>query len=125
LPSERWIAVEVIGPGGGRVISLKESATADSVELKQAGYYEIRRGSGRNQVLAVNPDPRESDLELIPADVLRMWQGSGREPASAATSEPGVSRPGLWHWLLRLALLAAFAEALVANRYLSSKSEAP
>ena len=125
LPSERGIAVEVIGPGGGRVISLKESATADSVELKQAGYYEIRRGSGRNQVLAVNPDPRESDLELIPADVLRMWQGSGREPASAATSEPGLSRQGLWHWLLRLALLAAFAEALVANRYLSSKSEAP
>lgn len=117
-------AVEVIAPGQRRALSLAEATTAQSLPLKHAGYYEVRRGNGRNQTVAVNPDPRESDLALIPSEMLALWNGAGgagEVAVSGQSAEP--ARQGWWQWVLLAALLAAAAESFVANRYLGRESE--
>ena len=68
--------MDIIGPDGKRPLSLKEAAAAESFQLAQAGFYQIHFANGRDALIAVNPDPRESDLEAIPDDVLKLWSGS-------------------------------------------------
>ena len=75
--------VEVTGPDGRRPLSLQEEATAQSFKLTHAGFYQIRFANGRDALIAVNPDRRESGLELVPEDVLRLWSGSGGTDAAA------------------------------------------
>lgn len=117
--NERGTAVEVTGPDGERVLSLQEATTAESLLLKRAGYYEVHRGNGRHQTLAVNPDPRESDLDIIPAETLALWRNSGRqEQGTEEAGAPERARRGLWQAVLLLALAAAAAESLAANRHL-------
>ena len=55
--------VEVIDPDGHRPLSLSEARTVESFRLQRAGYYQIRFADGRDAVIGVNPDRRESDLE--------------------------------------------------------------
>ena len=69
-------AVEVIDPDGHRPLSLSEARTAQSFRLERAGFYQIRFANGRDAVIGVNPDRRESDLEPIPEDVQQLWSGS-------------------------------------------------
>jgi hypothetical protein len=120
-------SVEVIGPDGKRPLSLAEEATAQSVQLTQAGFYQIRFASGKDALIAVNADPRESGLELIPDDVLKLWSGSpGGESAAgttAATAETTKNAYGLWWWVMLLILAAVLAECLVASQYLGTQRE--
>ncbi len=123
-PSERGTAVEVIGPDGRRALSLAEATTAEHVRLNRAGYYEVRRGSGRSTTVAANPDPRESDLTLMPAEVLELWRGAGSASEDATTQGTAQqSKRGLWQWVLLAALVVAAAESVVANRRLAGESE--
>src|SRR5277367_2129730 len=78
--------VEILGPDGRRPLSLQEEATAQSFKLTHAGFYQIRLANGRDALIAVNPDRRESGLDLIPEDVLKLWSGSGGTDASTQTS---------------------------------------
>ena len=120
--------VDIVGPDGKRPLSLKEAAAAESFQLAHAGFYQIRFANGRDALIAVNPDRRESDLETIPDDVLKLWIGSVGGDATAAATESAVQASnevsGVWWWVMLLLLVAALAESVLASRYLSTQREA-
>jgi hypothetical protein len=120
-------SVEVVGPDGKRPLSLSEEATAQSFRLGNAGFYHVRFATGRDTLIAVNPDPRESGLELIPDDTLKLWTGAN-EGAAQASETAGVTvanenNYGLWWWVMLLVLVAALAESFVASQYLGTQRE--
>jgi hypothetical protein len=120
--------VDVIGPDGKRPLSLKEAAVAQSFQLARAGFYQVRFANGRDALIAVNPDPRESDLAVIPDDVLKLWSGAGGVAPEAATAvaplqdERSVS--SLWWWVMLLLAITAVAETALASGYLGTQREA-
>jgi len=120
--------VEIIGPDGKRPLSLQEEATVQSFRLTHAGFYQMRFANGRDALIAVNPDRRESGLDLMPDDVLKLWSGNG-SPGVSATQTAGTaveqknSAYSLWWWFMLLILIAAVAESLVASRHLGTQRE--
>jgi hypothetical protein len=129
---EEAVGVEVIDPEGRRPLSLKEATSAQTYQVTQAGFYELRLANGRQDVIGVNPDRRESDLEVLPPDVLSLWAGKGAaEPGDASQAQAAASGPaedkskpyGLWWYVMLLALAAALAESWVASRYLGIRRE--
>ena len=120
-------SVEIVGPDGRRPLSLQEEATAQSFRLTRAGFYQIRFANGRDALIAVNPDRRESGMELIPEDVLKLWSGSGGSDVAvtqaAVAAEEKKSAYSLWWWVMLLILMAAVAESVVASRYLGTQRE--
>jgi len=119
-------AAEVIGPDGKRVLSLEEAAKAQSVRLDREGYYELRRTSGRQELIAVNADRRESDLEPASKETLALWQNTGEGGLAQGGAESGAqgeSRPvSYWRTMVVLLLAAALAESLLARRHLAHES---
>jgi hypothetical protein len=128
---EEAVSVEVIDPEGRRPLSLKEATSAQTYQVAQAGFYELRLANGRQDVIGVNPDRRESDLDILPADVLSLWTGKASDPGGNATEVAAATSPsedkskpyGLWWWVMLVALAAALAESWVASRYLGLKGE--
>jgi hypothetical protein len=118
--------VDIIGPDGKRPLSLKEAAAAQSFQLARAGFYQIRFANGRDALIAVNPDARESDLQSIPADVLKLWSGGagGAQPAAETAAEATNDVSSAWWWVMLLVLLAALGESALASRYLGTQREA-
>ena len=120
-------SVEVIGPDGKRPLSLGESRTAQTLRLEQAGFYQVRLANGRDMLIGVNPDRRESDLQPIAADVQKLWSGSagsGSAPAQAASSQgEGYRSVSLWWYVMLLALVVALAETAFASRYMGTQRE--
>ncbi|RSL15532.1 putative membrane protein (TIGR02226 family) [Edaphobacter aggregans] len=122
-------SVEIVGPDGKRPLSLQEEAAAQSLRLTRAGFYQIRFANGRDALIAVNPDRRESGLDLIPQDVLKLWSGSGNadvaatQGVAAAAGEEKKNAYSLWWWVMLLILIAAVAESVVASRYLGTQRE--
>jgi hypothetical protein len=117
-------SVVVVGPDGQRPLSLTEEASAQTLPLKQAGFYQIRFPSGRETLVAVNPDPRESSLKVIPDDVLGLW--SGNPAASPDQTTAVVARKAdasVWWWVMLLVLIAAATESVVASGYLGTQRE--
>jgi hypothetical protein len=119
--------VEVVDPDGHRPLSLNEAATAESLRLSRAGFYEVRMANGRQEVIGVNPDRRESNLEVVPDEALKLWRGSPTPSAPAALAgggAPAQKEPySLWWYIMMLVLLAALAESLLASRYLGTRRE--
>lgn len=120
-------ALEVLGPDGRRALSLKEAATAQSLQLTRPGFFELRRANGRRDVVAVNVDRRESDLATIPKESLDLWQGApaGAAPSNAATGQPQERPRTLWWYLVAALLAAAIFESILASRYLAVEKETP
>ena len=120
-------SVEVTDPEGRRPLSLSEARTAKSFRLEKAGFYQIRFADGRDAVIGVNPDRRESNLEPLAKDVQDLWSGSSQGGAPRpAGSEPAAakSRPlSLWWYVMLLALLVALTEAALANGYLGTQRQ--
>jgi len=119
--------VDVIGPDGKRPLSLKEAAAAESYQLTRSGFYQIRFANGRDALIAVNPDRRESDLEPIPEDTLKLWSGSSVASDAAGTetnTDAGNNLSSLWWWVMLLLTITALAESIVASRYLGTQREA-
>jgi hypothetical protein len=119
-------STEVIDPEGRRPLSLSEARSAQTFRLSRAGFYQIRFANGRDAVLAVNPDRRESNLEALPDDVLKLWSrnagGGATQPASAAAlREAPVS---IWWYVMLLALATALIEAAVASGHMGTQREA-
>ncbi len=128
-PVGEMTGIEVIDPTGRRPLSLSEARTAQSFRLSQAGFYQVHTVSGKDAVIGVNPDRRESDLEPIPEDVQRLWSGSAT-PAQQATDSaaqqpatPAGQPVSLWWYVILLALLTAVAETVVASGYLGTQRE--
>ncbi len=124
---EQAQGVEITDPEGKRPLTLGEAASAQSFQLAEAGYYQLRLADGRRDEIGVNPDPKESNLDVIPDDVLALWQGKGGQSSQAA-SAPGPASPNktpqsFWWYVMLLVLAAAIAESVLASRYLGTQRE--
>ena len=128
---ERAQGVEITDPQGKRPLTLGEAASAQSFQLTEAGYYQLRLADGRQDEVGVNPDPKESNLDVIPDDVLALWQGNGgktSQEAAAPSQSPGQPTPRktpqtIWWYVMLLVLAAGVAESVVASRYLGVQRE--
>lgn len=119
---DRSAAAEVVGPDGQRALSLKEAASALNFTVDREGFYEVRTASGRQQLIAVNADRRESDLTPIPEETLALWGGTGSGARTAAGGgDASAPEPySLWKYILIALLLVSLAESWLANRFTSA-----
>ncbi len=119
---EQSQGVEVTDPEGRRPLTLGEAAHAQSFQLTEAGYYQLRLANGRQNEVAVNPDPKESNLDVIPDDVLSLWQGKSTQssPESPATAAQHEIPQSLWWYVMLFVLVAALAESILASNYLGT-----
>jgi hypothetical protein len=119
--------IEVIGPDGQRPLSLSEARTAQSIRLDRAGFYQIRFANGRDAVIGVNPDRRESDLQPLAVDVQQLWSASsgGASSPTAGAQQIAVNyRPvSLWWYVMAFALVVALAETVFASAYMGAPRE--
>jgi hypothetical protein len=126
---ERSVTVDVIDPDGQHPLSLTEASKAQTYQIQRAGFFEFRRANGRHELIAANPDRRESDLAPIPRENLDLWTGSGRGGGAAGNNggsnslEEEEKPKFLWWWAMVFVLLAAIAESAVAARYLGVQRE--
>ncbi|MGA9882601.1 MAG: BatA domain-containing protein [Candidatus Acidiferrales bacterium] len=130
---ERAVSVEVVDPQGRRPLSLQEATTAQTYQLNDAGFYQLRLANGRQDVVGVNADRRESDLAVMSPDALSLWSGkpkTAHATASAATiASTSASAPqkfdahSLWWYVMLLVLLTAIVESWVANLHLGVRRE--
>jgi len=118
-------AVEVLEPTGNRALSLEESTKAKNLLLASAGFYDVRRPSGRHELVAVNPDRRESDMDLVPQETLALWLKTGEGQGVAAVEGETERKPfTLWWYVLAAAVAVAVAESVIGNRHLSVARDA-
>ena len=118
--------VEVTDPQGKRPLTLGESASAQSFQLTEAGYYHLRLANGRQDEVGVNPDPKESNLDIIPDDAMSLWKGNGSTESSqgsSAAAPPAKTKEKLWWYVMLFVLFSAVAESIVASRYLGTQRE--
>jgi hypothetical protein len=125
---EQAQGVEVTDPDGKRPLTLGQAASAQSFQLTEAGYYQLRLANGRQDEVGVNADPKESNLDIIPDDVLALWQGSKGGQSSEVATTPGTATPNrlpqsFWWYVMLLVLIAAVAESAVASGYLGTQRE--
>jgi hypothetical protein len=124
-PGQKPLGVEVVDPDGRRPLSLKEAETTQSLRLTRAGFYQVRMANGREDVVGVNPDRRESNLDVMPDDVLKLWRGSPKAPEPLSEGRVVHEREpvSLWWYIMLLVLTAAMAESWLASRYLGTRRE--
>jgi hypothetical protein len=124
--------VEVIDPDGRRPLSLSEARAVQSIPLQRAGFYQFRFASGRDAVIGVNPDRRESNLQPMADDMQRLWTGNSGGAAAhqakssgvvAAAAEENYRQVKLWWYVMVLALLVALVETVLASGYLGTQRE--
>ncbi len=123
--------IQVFDPNGDRTLSLSESVSRSDLPLDLTGFYELRSPNGV-ELIAVNPDPRESNLRSVDADTLALWRNTGRVTgrgpglaAGAEGEETSIRPPPIRLWKLLLLLLAAIVliESVVGNRHLMVRRE--
>lgn len=124
---EHGAAIDITDPDGSHPLSLKDATTAQTFQVTREGFYNISRTNGRQEMVAVHADRRESDLTPIPQETLVLWKNTGRGPdtpsgdGSAADTQ---ARPwSLWRYALLLVLITAIIESVLASRYLSVEKE--
>lgn len=124
---ERGSAIDVTEPDGSHPLSLKDATTTQTFQVTREGFYEIHRANGRQEMVAVHADRRESDLTPIPQETLALWKNTGLGPDTPAAdgSAPDTqARPwSLWRYALLLVLITAIIESVFASRYLSVEKE--
>jgi Aerotolerance regulator N-terminal/von Willebrand factor type A domain len=124
---DQAVSVEVIDPAGRRPLSLEEAASRQSYQLTSAGFYTVRLANGRQDLVGVNADRRESNLEPMPNDVLALWSapsttGSGQSTAGRPRQD-SEDQKSLWWYAMLLVLVAAVGELLLAGRYLGTQAD--
>lgn len=121
LLSPRALGMEggqIYDPDGAPVLGLG-GGTRD-VLLDRAGFYEVV-GGGRTEVVAVNPDARESDLTRVDDGTLQRWQALGFEADDQSAIVPGDADKvpvALGPWLLWVLIAALLMESLIGNWHL-------
>jgi hypothetical protein len=125
VSQEKGSAVDVVDPKGERALSLEEATKAQNIQFTMAGFYDIRRPNGRNELVAVNADRQESNLTPASQETLSLWQNTANGTAGEGGQERQEQKPlSLW-WYVMLAVLAlAVAESLLGNRHLAVDKEA-
>ena len=94
---EQAQGVEVTDPEGKRPLTLGEAASAQSFQLTEAGYYQLRLANGRQNEVGVNPDPegikpRRYSRRCLGA-VARQWRSpSSRTGLRAESSRHRIGR---------------------------------
>jgi hypothetical protein len=122
-------SVEVIDPDGQRPLSLSEASRVQSFALTKAGFYQIHFPNGKDALLGVNPDRRESALAPMAEDVQQLWVGaSGTQPDEAPANAGQPAQPksqpfSIWWYIMLLAFLALLAETIVASGHLGTQRE--
>jgi Aerotolerance regulator N-terminal/von Willebrand factor type A domain len=124
--SETGAAVDVVDPKGDRVFSLEEATKAQNIQFTEAGFYDIRRPNGRNDLVAVNADRHESDLTPAPQETLTLWQNTASGPSESGEGTAQNERKplSLWWYVMVAVLVLAIAESLLGNQHLSVDKEA-
>jgi hypothetical protein len=119
-------AVDVVDPKGERVFSPAEATKVPNIQFSQAGFYDIRRPNGRNELVAVNSDRHESDLTPASQESLALWQNTANGTSTdAGGTLAGEQKPlSLWWYLMLVVLALAVAESLLGNQHLSVDKEA-
>lgn len=123
---EQGATVEIIDPDGKRPLSLKESTSVPSFQVAREGFYEVHRASGRQGMVAVHADRRESDLAPMPSETLELWRSTGRVATGSSSTAAGEDQAkpwSLWRYALLLVLVTAVIESFIASRYLSVEKE--
>jgi hypothetical protein len=122
---EQGQGVEITDPDGKRPLTLKEAAVAQSFQLTEAGFYQLRLVNGRQNVVGVNADAKESNLDVIPDDVMSLWQGKTEESSQKASAIAQKSQvpQSLWWYVMLLVFAAAVAESILASKYLGTQRE--
>ncbi len=120
-------AVEVLDPAGRRALDLAGAVAGRDLPLNQTGFWEVRR-AGRTELIAVNPDSRESDLRPIPPDTLALWKSTGQTPADAsgpqgASGQARTITRDFWRTFLILVLALAVVESVLGNLHLGVRRE--
>ena len=126
-------AGQLIDPAGHPVLSLEQTHRTVTVRLTQTGFYEIYTPA-TEALVAVNPDPLESDLAPLSPVVLERWRTALAGTHSAVTAPSAADRTGraasqlppervpLAPLLLGLLALTALVESLLGNRALQTAS---
>ncbi len=117
--------VEVIDPAGRRALDLKAAVSNPEVILASRGFYDVRR-AGNSELVAVNPDPRESDLRPMDDDTLALWKSTGEVEAGKAAATAGATKVAprdLWRIVLIVVLLVAVIESVLGNLHLGVQRE--
>jgi hypothetical protein len=126
--TDRAVTVEVLDAKGNRALSLDQAAKATSYQPGEEGFYEVRRSSGRQTLVAVNADRRESDFDRLDAETVALWQATGVPEAAANTAglPAGQKREPwpLWPYLLFLLAAITISESIYATRYLTREEAA-
>ena len=119
-------SVDVVDPKGERVFSLSEATKAQNIQFTQAGFYDIRRPNGRNELIAVNADRHESDLTPVPPDSLTLWQNTanGTSATEGGTASSEQKPLSLWWYVMVAVLILSVLESLLGNQHLSVDKEA-
>ncbi len=119
-------AIDVVDPKGERVFSLAEATKVPNIQFSEAGFYDIRRPNGRNELVAVNSDRHESDLTPASQESLALWQNTANGTSTeAGGTSAGEQKPlSLWWYLMLVVLALAVAESLLGNQHLSVDKEA-
>ncbi len=123
---ERGAAIDVTEPDGTHPLSLKDATTTQSFQVTREGFYDIHRANGREELVAVHADRRESDLTTIPQDTLVLWKNTGLgpdTPADGSAADTQAKPWSLWRYALLLVLITAIIESVFASRYLSVEKE--
>jgi hypothetical protein len=129
---ERAVSVEVVDPQGRRPLSLQEASTAQTYQLNDVGFYGLRLANGRQDVVGVNADRRESDLAVMSSDALSLWSGKpnrANAEAAANVAPSGAEATqkfnphSFWWYVMLLMLLTAIVESWVANLHLGIRRE--
>ncbi len=122
---EKGAAVDVLDPKGDRVLSLEEATKAQNIQFTQSGFYDIRRPNGRNELVAVNADRRESDLTPAAPETLSLWQNTASGSAVPGGQAQSEQKPlSLWWYVMLAALALAVAESVLGNKHLGVDKEA-
>ncbi len=117
---------QIYDPSGNSLLSLADTTQAQSIQLRETGYYRVV-SLDRDILVAVNSDARESDLSIMDPQAMHNWEtmvagSSGNmelvNGVAINLSEDEPIALEIWPVLLILLAVIVLAESLLGNRYL-------
>ena len=121
LQQAGYASGQVIDPEGHTILTLADTRLSQEIPLNRKGFYQVYT-PGRERLIAVNTDPRESEPVIMSEASMQAWQDAvtGRKADdSAAISTPAETADlPIWEWILVLLVIIALLESLLGNAHL-------